>query len=106
MKFSYVAIGLGAASVVSAQAACTSAVSAVPTCGVSCINSAVAAHCTGTNNYACECAPATFTSIENAAANCVIGACGLITATAIAAAWLSFKDWHKDMREYGMLLAE
>ncbi|KAI9641604.1 hypothetical protein NHQ30_009457 [Ciborinia camelliae] len=83
MKFSYVAIGLGAASIVSAQAACTSAVAAVPTCGVSCINSAVSVYCTGTNNYACECASATFTSIENAAANCVIGACGLATASKV-----------------------
>lgn len=36
MKFSYAAIILGAASIVSAQsAACTAAVAAVPACGVS-----------------------------------------------------------------------
>ncbi|KAB8296448.1 hypothetical protein EYC80_009189 [Monilinia laxa] len=40
-------------------------------------------YCTGTSNYACECASATFTSIENAAANCVIGACGLATAAQV-----------------------
>ncbi|KAA8568275.1 hypothetical protein MFRU_034g00870 [Monilinia fructicola] len=83
MKFSYIAIVLGAASVVSAQAACISAVAAIPTCGVSCINSAASVYCTGTSNYACECASATFTSIESAAANCVIGACGLATAAQV-----------------------
>ncbi|KAJ8065016.1 hypothetical protein OCU04_007319 [Sclerotinia nivalis] len=81
MKFSYVAIGLGAASIVSAQsAACTSAVTAVPACGVPCINSAVKTHCSSIDNYACECASGTFSSIQSDASSCVINACGLTTA--------------------------
>ncbi|KAF7865518.1 hypothetical protein EAF04_006492 [Stromatinia cepivora] len=81
MKFSYVAIGLGAVSIVSAQsAACTSAVAAVPACGVTCINSAVEKHCTSIDDYACECASATFSSIKSDASGCVINACGLATA--------------------------
>ncbi|KAF7927371.1 uncharacterized protein EAE97_010046 [Botrytis byssoidea] len=76
MKFSYAAIVLGAASVVSAQsAACTAAVAAVPACGASCINTAAATYCTA-GDYACECAAATFSKIESDATNCVITNCG------------------------------
>ncbi|CAD6444326.1 a2cf800a-bd15-469e-bf54-5c2029873197 [Sclerotinia trifoliorum] len=88
MKFSHIAIGLGAASIVSAQsAACTSAVAAVPACGATCISSAVTKYCPGSvNNYACECASATFSSIKNDATSCVVKACGDATALQVLTA--------------------
>ncbi|TEY73223.1 hypothetical protein BOTCAL_0081g00130 [Botryotinia calthae] len=77
MKFSYAAIVLGAASIVSAQsAACTAAVAAVPACGASCINTATAKYCSGADDYACECSSDTFSQIETDATNCVVTACG------------------------------
>ncbi|KAF5877728.1 uncharacterized protein Bfra_002097 [Botrytis fragariae] len=86
MKFSYAAIVLGAASVVSAQsAACTAAVAAVPACGAPCITSAAATYCTGTD-YACECEAATFSKIETDATNCVIAACGATVALEVLSA--------------------
>ncbi|APA10765.1 hypothetical protein sscle_07g055350 [Sclerotinia sclerotiorum 1980 UF-70] len=87
MKFSYVAIGLGAASIVSAQsAACTSAVAAVPACGATCINASVEKFCSSTDNYTCECASSTFSSIQSDATTCVINACGLTTAAQVLSA--------------------
>ncbi|PQE05091.1 Extracellular membrane CFEM domain protein [Rutstroemia sp. NJR-2017a BVV2] len=84
MKFTKIALVLGTAtSLVSAQSACSAAVSAVPACGTSCISSAASAAGCAPTNYACECAPATFTSIQNAAVLCVLGACGLTTATQV-----------------------
>ncbi|KAF7909915.1 uncharacterized protein EAF01_003633 [Botrytis porri] len=86
MKFSYTAIVLGAASVVSAQsAACTAAVAAVPACGAPCIDAAAATYC-GANDYACECASATFSQIETDATNCVIAACGATVALQVLSA--------------------
>ncbi|TGO54116.1 hypothetical protein BCON_0112g00100 [Botryotinia convoluta] len=87
MKFSYVAIGLGAASVVSAQStACTAAVAAVPACGAPCINTYAAKYCSGTNNYACECASDTFSQIKSDATNCVIAACEATVALQVLSA--------------------
>ncbi|QSZ37337.1 hypothetical protein DSL72_009435 [Monilinia vaccinii-corymbosi] len=85
MKFSSIAICLGAASVVSArvastQDACSTAVAAIPACGTPCINTAVLNYCTSTTDYSCECADATFTALKNSATSCVIAACGLATA--------------------------
>ncbi|KAM0153469.1 hypothetical protein ACHAQE_007657 [Botrytis cinerea] len=78
MKFSYAAIVLGAASVVSAQsAACTAAVAAVPVCGASCIDTATSKYCSGADDYACECSSDTFSQIESDATNCVVTACGV-----------------------------
>ncbi|KAM0318561.1 hypothetical protein ACHAO8_001652 [Botrytis cinerea] len=78
MKFSYAAIILGTASIVSAQsAACTAAVAAVPACGASCIDTATSKYCSGADDYACECSSDTFSEIENEATDCVVAACGV-----------------------------
>ncbi|PQE30872.1 CFEM domain-containing protein [Rutstroemia sp. NJR-2017a WRK4] len=87
MKFTQIALVFGtAASFASAQSACSAAVSAVPACGTSCINSAASAAGCASTNYACECTPATFTSIQNAAVNCVLGECGFATAVQVLSA--------------------
>ncbi|KAH7371582.1 hypothetical protein BKA66DRAFT_572815 [Pyrenochaeta sp. MPI-SDFR-AT-0127] len=69
---------------VSAQTACNAAASAVPTCGVPCIQSAASvAGCTATADYRCRCSNSA--AIATAAQACVIGNCGLVTAIQVQA---------------------
>ncbi|KAL6711697.1 hypothetical protein ACN47E_004631 [Coniothyrium glycines] len=66
-----------------AQTACDPVASAVPTCGVPCIQSAASAvGCTGTD-YACRCNNAD--AVQSSALGCVVGACGIATALQVQA---------------------
>ncbi|KAF1835540.1 hypothetical protein BDW02DRAFT_597168 [Decorospora gaudefroyi] len=83
MHSSILALFLAVASCVSAQAGCDPVASAIPDCGVPCIEDAAAGFgCTG-SDYACRCDNSA--AIENAALGCVLGECGLGTALEVRA---------------------
>ncbi|KAH7064384.1 hypothetical protein BKA63DRAFT_496723 [Paraphoma chrysanthemicola] len=71
------------ASAVTAQSACDPVASAIPSCGVPCIQSAAVAIGCDANSYACRCSSAS--AIQASAINCVLGNCGLATALQVQA---------------------
>ncbi|KAF2195539.1 hypothetical protein K469DRAFT_14501 [Zopfia rhizophila CBS 207.26] len=85
MKFSSVvaAFAFAFVSSVSAQTACDSVASAIPTCGQSCLLSAGSAIGCGTGDYSCQCASSS--ALQASAQNCVISACGVQTALSVQA---------------------
>ncbi|KAF2244926.1 hypothetical protein BU26DRAFT_89340 [Trematosphaeria pertusa] len=77
------AIALAFASTSSAQTACDSVASAIPTCGQSCLLSAGSAIGCGTGDYGCQCTSSS--ALQNSALGCVVGACGIATALQVQA---------------------
>ncbi|KAF2008772.1 hypothetical protein BU24DRAFT_456035 [Aaosphaeria arxii CBS 175.79] len=68
---------------VSAQTACDSAASAIPTCGVPCIQSAASGAGCDSTNYRCRCSSSSV--IQASAQACVISNCGIATALQVQA---------------------
>ncbi|CZR68964.1 uncharacterized protein PAC_18865 [Phialocephala subalpina] len=85
MKFIHLALTLSGAAIASAQTTCT-ATAAIPTCGVACITSAASAVGCAATNYACQCSSSASSAIEASALDCVISACGLVTALEVSSA--------------------
>ncbi|KAF2649971.1 hypothetical protein K491DRAFT_721160 [Lophiostoma macrostomum CBS 122681] len=84
MKTAFIStLALAFVTSVSAQSACDSAASAVPTCGVPCIQSAASAVGCDNTNYSCRCSNAA--PIQSSAQACVISNCGLATALQVQA---------------------
>ncbi|PSN70530.1 hypothetical protein BS50DRAFT_548680 [Corynespora cassiicola Philippines] len=68
---------------VSAQAACDPVASAIPTCGVPCIQSAASGVGCDSTNYRCRCSSSS--AIQASAQGCVINNCGIATALQVQA---------------------
>ncbi|KAF1354161.1 hypothetical protein EJ07DRAFT_158774 [Lizonia empirigonia] len=76
-------IALLFASSVTAQTACDSVASAIPTCGIPCISSAASVVGCGTGDYRCRCSSSS--AIQASAQGCVISNCGIATALQVQA---------------------
>ncbi|EUC26771.1 hypothetical protein COCCADRAFT_113436 [Bipolaris zeicola 26-R-13] len=80
---STLSIFLFLATSISAQTRCDPVASAIPTCGVPCIQSAASSVGCGGTDYSCRCTNSA--AIQNGALGCVVGNCGIATALQVQA---------------------